>query len=488
MKITVLVSSVAISLTAAAVSPIRANTPDMYGGDTNAWQVHRHRTFMKQVKAGGAPVVFIGDSITHFWEGKPAWNKYFASGRYRALNLGISADRTEHVLWRLTEGGELDGYEAKVILLMIGTNNSGQLPFESETPADTVSGIQRILAVIAEKQPNARIILTSIFPRGNGPNDSVRLRNDAVNLAIAKFADNKRIVWCDFSDKFLAPDGTLSAEIFPDRLHPNALGYEIWASSVIPLIERCLVAGKDEFIPSVWPSNPQHYSKHGGSAFAIPDAGFGIRWWDEGILSDHRAKIVANGNCEYDLVMVGDSITHRWARGGVGGDATWKKLSEKYRVLNLGVGGDRTQHVLWRLRNGELSGYRAKVFTLMIGTNNDINSWQWWGTVEGIKAIIDEIKAKHPESKIVLMPIFPRGASPKESCRVWREKVNGAIRSFADGKTVVWLDFNSKFLEPDGTLTKEMMPDLLHPAEKGYQIWYDALVPVVDELVGMPVN
>jgi len=485
MKNLILSTTIVLSFIAGAEAAIRAVTPDMYGGNTNAWQVNRHRQFMSKVKAGGAPVVFIGDSITHFWEGTgtAAWNKYFANGKYRALNLGISADRTEHVLWRLTAGGELDGYEAKVVLLMIGTNNSGQLPYEQETPADTVSGIKEILKVIAEKQPKARIILTSIFPRGNGPKDPVRLRNDAVNGAIRQFADNKRIIWCDFSDKFLTPDGVLSAEIFPDRLHPNAMGYEIWASSVIPLIDQCLKADKDEFIPSVWPSNPQGFSKQGGSLNAIPTAGFGNCWWDGGILAQHRDTIVANGGKEYDVVMVGDSITHRWVRQGCGGEALWKELSSKYRMLNLGIGGDRTENVFWRMRNGELTGYKAKVFTLMIGTNNGINSWQWRGTVEGIKAIVDEIKAKHPESKIVLMPIFPRDASPKSGTRVYRDKVNDEIKAFADGKTVVWLDFNAKFLEPDGTLTKAMMPDLLHPHAAGYKIWYDSLVPVLDKLI-----
>ena len=185
-----------------AFGAIRAVTPTAWNGDPNCWQMKRHAEKMKEVANGGAKVVFIGDSITHFWEGsgKAQWKKYFADGAHRALNLGTSADRTEHVLWRLTEGGELDGYEAKCILLMIGTNNSGHFPFAEEPPVDTIMGVKRILEVFAEKQPKARVILTAIFPRGADANDACRRRNDVVNKEISTFADGKRVIWCDLSD------------------------------------------------------------------------------------------------------------------------------------------------------------------------------------------------------------------------------------------------------------------------------------------------
>ena len=180
-----------------AFAAIRAVTPTAWNGDPNCWQMKRHYEKMATVTNGGAKVVFIGDSITHYWDdtGKSVWAKYFSSGARKALNLGTSADRTEHVLWRITEGGELDGYEAKCILLMIGTNNAGHFPFSEE--------LRKILDVIAEKQPTARTILTAIFPRGAGPDDACRVRNDIVNKEISKFADGKRVIWCDFTDKYL---------------------------------------------------------------------------------------------------------------------------------------------------------------------------------------------------------------------------------------------------------------------------------------------
>ena len=132
---------------ASAFASIRAVSHDMYGGKADAWQLKRHAEKMNVVTNGGAKVVFVGDSITHFWEtnGKEQLAKYYSEGDRKMLDLGISADRTEHVLWRLNEGGELDGYEAKCVLLMIGTNNTGHFPIEQESPGDTILGIREIL-------------------------------------------------------------------------------------------------------------------------------------------------------------------------------------------------------------------------------------------------------------------------------------------------------------------------------------------------------
>ena len=466
-----------------AFAAIRAVTPTAWNGDPNCWQMKRHAEKMAVVTNGGAKVVFIGDSITHGWEtaGKAQWTKYFTAGRHKALNLGTSADRTEHVLWRITEGGELDGYEAKCILLMIGTNNTGHFPFAEEPPVDTVLGVREILKVIAEKQPNARTILTSIFPRGAVNADGNRVRNDIVNKEIAKFADGKRVIWCDFSGKYLDAQGRLSRELFPDLLHPNGLGYEIWASAVLPLIDAVLNAQPDECIPSVWPSSPRGYS-YAEPLAAQPVSHFPKgNWWETRCL-EKRNEIVDGGKVEYDVVMVGDSITHRWEREGGEGRELFAELKKTYRILNLGYGGDQTQHVIWRMENGELEGYTAKLFTVMIGTNNRDRDPS--AIAAGVKRILDVIRAKHPEARIVLMPIFPRGEKSDDARRIANEKVNALIMPYADGTTVRWLDFNSKFFNAEGQLTKEVMNDLLHPNEKGYQIWLDAILPVFREICG----
>ncbi|MBO7722123.1 MAG: hypothetical protein J6T01_06935 [Kiritimatiellae bacterium] len=463
-----------------AFGAIRAVTPTAWDGRPDCWQMTRHKLRMEAVTNGGARVVFIGDSITHFWEdaGARVWKKYFETGSRRALQLGTSGDRTEHVLWRITEGRELDGYEAKCILLMIGTNNTGHFPIAKEPPIDTILGIREILNVIKQKQPGARTILTAIFPRGKADSPS-RRRNDVVNREIAKFADGKSVIWCDFTDKFLDAEGRLSREIFPDLLHPNELGYEIWASSVVPLVDKVLAAQPDEHIPSVWPSSPRLYDCGDDPIPAMSLRGG--NYWPARYL-EKRNEIVDNGEIEYDAVFVGDSITHRWEREGGEGRELFAELKKTYRLLNLGYGGDRTQHVLWRMRNGELEGYKAKLFMLLIGVNNQGRDVP--GIATGIKRILETIKAKHPESKILLLPIFPYREKPDDRLRMANESVNKIIKNYADGDTVLWVDFNDKFLEPGGILTRRVMNDLLHPNETGYKIWWENVQPYFKKIIG----
>ena len=119
----------------------------------------------------------------------------------------------------------------------------------------------------------------------------------------------------------------------------------------------------------------------------------------------------------------------------------------------------------------------------MIGTNNGGRDEK--GIVQGILKIVDLICEKHPESKVVLMPIFPRNAKPDDKARVANNRINAMVKEFPfAGKNVIWLDFNDKFLEPDGTLTTKVMNDLLHPNENGYRIWWENMQPVVKEIVG----
>lgn len=484
-SVLLLASSVAVALEAAPVG-VRAVSHDGYGGNANAWQLKRHAEKMNVVTNGGAKVVFVGDSITHGWEtgGQAPWAAYFSEGDRKALNLGFSADRTEHVLWRLNEGGELDGYEAKCIVLMIGTNNAGHFPFEKEPPADAILGIREILRTIRAKQPKAWVVLTPIFPRGRGVADVVRRRNEVVNKEIRKFADGKTIFWCDFNDQFLTPGGRLTPELFPDLLHPNAAGYEIWAAALAPYVDAALSDGQ---LPA--PANRfaafqrKENVRLDQSSTAYPvsriHAASPLKadWWLDRLLRN-RNEIAASGG-EIDLVFFGDSITHGWEGEG---KESLDELRKTYSVLNIGYSGDRTEHLLWRGRNGELDGYKAKGVMLMVGTNNGRDRAE--DVARGIRAILDLVAEKQPQATTLLLPIFPRGASASDAARAKNEQVNALVKSYADGEKVVWVDFNAKFLDGNGD-TKWVMPDRVHPNAAGYrEIWLPAVLPHFKAICG----
>lgn len=195
----------------------------------------------------------------------------------------------------------------------------------------------------------------------------------------------------------------------------------------------------------------------------------------EGFLAEVKA---AQGNV--DLLFVGDSITDGW-RGG--GKKVWAENWTPLKALNLGIGGDRTQHVLWRLQNGEMQGIKPKAAVLMIGTNN-LSSNTDDEIAAGITLIVKEIQKQSPTTKVLLLGIFPRGEKADNPARARIKNINSIVCKLDDGgKTVKYLDIGSKFVDKDNNLPKEIMPDFLHLSEKGYQIEADAIRDSIKELM-----
>jgi lysophospholipase L1-like esterase len=188
-------------------------------------------------------------------------------------------------------------------------------------------------------------------------------------------------------------------------------------------------------------------------------------------------KRVSEGNV--DIVFIGDSITQGWEGKGKG---VWQEFYGERNAVNLGIGGDRTQHVLWRLDNGNLEGIRPKLAVIMIGTNNArANSSEQ--IAEGIDMIVKQLRAKTPDTKILLLGIFPRGETPENNLRQVNQKTNEIVAKLGEDPSVDYLDIGEAFLEDDGTLSKEIMPDLLHLSEKGYRIWAESIEAKVAELL-----
>lgn len=181
-------------------------------------------------------LIFDGDSITNRWPhtGKAMWERHFSSRG--AYSFGIEGDRTENLLWRL-EKGQVEGLDPKLVVLMIGTNNSGR-----DTAEQIAAGIHSVVKEYLKRCPNAHVLLMGIFPRGEKAEDGGRKKVAAVNALIEPYAKSPRVTYIDISEKMIGSDGTISKEMMPDAVHPTDKGYEIWAEAILPVVEKYVPA------------------------------------------------------------------------------------------------------------------------------------------------------------------------------------------------------------------------------------------------------
>ena len=202
-------------------------------------------------------------------------------------------------------------------------------------------------------------------------------------------------------------------------------------------------------------------------------------WWRD----RHRQKVKLAKEGNFDLLFIGDSITHGWESAG---KATFEKFYNARKTLNIGFSGDRTEHVLWRLLNGELpENVNPKVATIMIGTNNTGHSMQdAEETFLGIKSIVDLLQDRRPNMKILLLGIFPRAIDPGHPQRIRNNKINELAKTLANSTSVDYLDISESFLDENKKLPKSVMPDALHPNSNGYKIWANAMETKLSELGG----
>ena len=220
-------------------APVPTDRPAMKydrKGQPDAYFMGKHDAFLARGKAGPIGVLFLGDSITDFWTRAPqTWKEHY--GAMQPANFGVSGDRTEHVLWRI-DHGELDGIHPKVVVLLIGTNNSG------DTVAHVTAGTDKVVSEIRHKLPDAKLLLLAIFPRGATPTAAgvaaTRAKLTKVNQSLAKLDDGTRIRYLDIGDKFLAPDGSIPKDVMSDGLHPTPKGYQIWTDAMQPLLDEMM--------------------------------------------------------------------------------------------------------------------------------------------------------------------------------------------------------------------------------------------------------
>lgn len=217
-----------IALTSCAIAENTATIP--VAGEGDSWKA-RHQSMSDRMAQGHAGILWIGDSIVRKWdlEGKPLWDKYYA--QRDAVNLGISGDCTQQVLWRL-QHCNLDKVKPKLAIVMIGQNNGPR-----NTAEEIADGVKAIVSYLHEQQPQMKILVLGITFRGEKPNDE-QVKLARTNEILAKMADGKAIFYQNINKLFLAPDGTIPKTLMPDCEHPNEEGCRIWAEAIEPMVAQ----------------------------------------------------------------------------------------------------------------------------------------------------------------------------------------------------------------------------------------------------------
>ena len=208
-------------------------------------------------------------------------------------------------------------------------------------------------------------------------------------------------------------------------------------------------------------------------------------WWQK-TQKRINEDVAAN---KVDLLFVGDSITHwfrkmEWHNEKTCGMNVWRDYYAKRNAVNTGIMADKTQHVLWRLKNGNLKGIQPKLAVVLIGTNNISHQETPLQTAEGIRAIIECLHEKCPKTKVLLLAVFPRGKLVDDKGRLQNEKVNKIISGYDELYPFVsFLDVGKVFLKDDGSVNKDLLHDYLHPNANGYKAWAEAMEPTIKKLM-----
>lgn len=448
-------------------APNSAVVPD---SRQDEWWLKRHEAMVGVAQRGDARLVFIGDSITHAFGGDPdtgenfhnrgkdTWDLYY--GGDHPLNLGISGDRTQHVLWRL-DHGEFGKEKPRVAVIMIGTNNLG-----SNTPTEIEEGVEAVCMKVRSLSPQTKVLLLGIFPRDKAASP-FRTSISEINRNLSAWAPSHQVRYLDIGSAFLDANGEIPLDVMPDLLHPFAFGYRKWAMAMEPTLAGMM--GR----------KPKTTADPTNSAVVPVTQNRDYRNYDWMTRFDATKAYAKTHTCR--LAFVGDSINHFFGgppldRGLTAPGEVWQKFYGNRDAVDLGFGWDRTENVLWRLEQGELDDMPLKAVSLMIGTNNlFMNSPEQ--IRDGVKAILDKIQTQKPRAKILLLAIFPRGEKPDDPGRLEAIKVNRLLAPLGRRRNVTFMDIGANFLMPDGTISRDMMGDFLHPTAKGYAVWAQAVEP-----------
>ncbi|MDH3068465.1 GDSL-type esterase/lipase family protein [Akkermansia sp. N21169] len=458
-------------LTEAVPSTLKPESQDR--DKTSYTWTDRHEAIKLRHQSVKPEYVIIGDSITHHWGGEPAdwfgqygqasWARLF--GPHTVTNMGFGFDYVDNAYYRV-EQGELDGISPRVVILMIGTNNLGHRKDSAQACADNTKAL---VSLIRQKTPASKILILGILPRREKELGPVIADT---NKHLASLADNKTIF---FANPGLAlqsnEPGIIRNTCTSDGVHLKPTGYGILGEEIAGTLSRIDSSYKGGKVP-----RPETI---------------------DGIAPE-----------QIQLAAIGDSITDNYHKAQPPYQdflPIWKEFYTPYNAVNLGVSGNTTDDVLARIGNqGILDHISPKVVQIMIGTNDTGQGISEEETFRGIRRVVDKVRAKLPESHILLIGILPSNihhwhvpaaAEPVKKFQTDMKVNDRLARFYSDRSDVTFLDIRHVFLNPDGSLRSELFYDPhvvvingqkagpLHPDTKGQRLMAETIHPFIERLL-----
>ncbi|HLP01107.1 MAG TPA: GDSL-type esterase/lipase family protein [Opitutaceae bacterium] len=421
-------------------------------------------------------VACVGDSITAGYAlADPARDAYPAQlarllgDGFEVRNFGVSAatlmDAGNYTYRDRPAHGEALAWAPEVVVIALGTNDT-KVENIAAHPDDFVPSYRGLIARFRAANPAAKFVLClppPAFPEAMGIAERVLVAE--ILPRIREVAAEEKLTLLDLHTPLAD-----AAALFPDKIHPNAEGAARLAR---------LVYGEVMFLAT--PAATSLDATVNTAVVPVPrlEDDF-YNWWTR-----HADALAARTTPAPEIVLIGDSITHLW--GGepkanrANGPRTWAETFGARRVLNLGFGWDRTQNVLWRLDHGEFDGLKPRLVILNIGTNNFSTTEHSRANTPaevaaGIRAIRAKLRALSPETHVLVMGVLPRGHAPGGFHRAPIAALNAILpRELAGEPGTTFLDIGARFLDAEGRMAPELMPDGTHPSEAGYALWGDAL-------------
>jgi len=477
----------------------------------------------------GESIAFLGDSITYFGafmkdtpyfstENPGGYVRLVASGlaaqgiNVTVIPAGIGGNTSTHMRGRLEK--DVLSKKPTWMTLSAGVNDVMHRAVELEEYKTNITAI-----LDRAQQAGVKVVILTATQIGLPVTGTANVKLAGYNDFLRETARARNLPLADVNAAMVAEQASLEKAgikrtLTTDGVHMNVYGDIVMARAVLAafgLDDRQLAAAQAKWneIPGIFETTAR--LKFSGNELAALEAYAENQNKPlEKVVAEISAKAVNaavkaapphvnsaavptnRGTEEYhqalnaqakkgniDLLFVGDSITMAWKSDG---RSVWDERYAPLKAANFGLGGDKTEHVLWRLQNGNLEGIKPKAVVLLIGTNN-VGRVSSKDLAEGISAIVREINTRLPESKVLLMGLFPRGETPNHPHRIQVAEVNAIISKLDDGKRVFFTDIGSQMMLPDGNISRDYLPDLLHLSTKGYKLWADNIQEKIDKFM-----